>query len=99
MTATAKYFIFNMPGAKKSLNRYLLGWELLGLQGFPMHFFDKSASGVTDVQKTDLAGNAFSSTVCAALVLSLLANVPKIPAVKDDEGDRMDLVVKLMSDQ
>ena len=35
-----KYFIFNMPGSKKPLNRYLVGWELPGLQGFPMHFFD-----------------------------------------------------------
>ena len=50
--------------------RYLLGFEALALQGFPVNWIklpgSTSDDSVTDPQMMDLAGNAFSGTVFGA---------------------------------
>ncbi len=76
-TTSARYYLMHTDSQHAPRNRYMLGYECLSVQGFPVHFFG-DADGPTDPQMADLAGNAFSSTVCAALLLGAYAHVPEL---------------------
>eukprot|EP00959_Pyramimonas_sp_CCMP1952_P220699 4614363-Pyramimonas_sp.AAC.1 len=61
----------------------MVGQEALNVQGFPIKFIERHLDGdsfeLSDAQCSGLAGNAFSSTPCAAMILAAYANVPTMP--------------------
>ena len=72
------------PGAKlylmvrrngKAMNRLLLGYEGLLFQGLPANLWTETTK-LSDKQMMDLAGNAFPSTQCAAVMIAIFANLP-----------------------
>ena len=74
--------------------RYMLGKEALNLQGFPLSMLsdpmvDDKGVVLSDAQCSDLAGNAFSSTACASVILGVYANMPTLPPASSssDSGD------------
>lgn len=70
--------------------RFLTGRDLMRLQGIPMECF--GGSGLSDNQLSDLAGNAFSSSVSLALDVALL-----LLAQKQDAGPGLDVCTFLRS--
>eukprot|EP00931_Biecheleriopsis_adriatica_P006104 TRINITY_DN10755_c0_g1_i1.p1 TRINITY_DN10755_c0_g1~~TRINITY_DN10755_c0_g1_i1.p1 ORF type:complete len:1004 (-),score=265.38 TRINITY_DN10755_c0_g1_i1:181-3081(-) len=80
-----RYFQAVMPGChiwfgeekgreeeKKRGGRFLIGRDLLALQGFPVESMP-AAPGFSEAQLADLAGNAFSSCCSLAVDLAVLA--------------------------
>ena len=74
------------PGAKlyltarrdgKAMNRLLLGYEGLLFQGLPANLWTETTE-LSNKQMMDLAGNAFPSTQCAAVMIAIFANLPAI---------------------
>ena len=62
---------------KKPLNRFLLGSEALALQGFPTSYLSVADGWVpSEAQMLNLAGNAFTSTACAAVIAGVFARLP-----------------------
>lgn len=75
ITPGAKIFMTWKWGAQqKPLNRLLLGWEALMLQGYPVQAL--KGHSLSDPQMFDLAGNAFPSTILAAIYLSTYIVLP-----------------------
>ena len=74
----------NPPG-----ERQLLGFEAMQLQGFPQDRLLKVIDRITDPQLKDLAGNAFSGTIFAALYIGLMGHLPAAPtrSVKRTSSD------------
>ena len=70
ITTGSKYYL-------KRHERFMTGRECLGVQGFPFSFL-QPGSDLSDPQLGDLAGNAFSSTVCCAVLLGCFAHVPEL---------------------
>ena len=67
------------------INRMLLGYESLRLQGVPTEVFrGDSKLNVSDPQMLDLAGNAFPSTCLAALLFGIFTSLPPL---KDTQRD------------
>eukprot|EP00974_Lingulodinium_polyedra_P009434 903681-Lingulodinium_polyedra.AAC.1 len=93
-------WLYALDGTKAdelSCHRYLLGREALALQGFPVNWLDQVPAELqaSDPFLRDLAGNAFSSTVFAALYTMMLACIPA-PCVPDRHSD-LDVLVSLLS--
>ena len=63
----------------KPINRFLLGYEAMLFQGLPANLWTKTTK-LSDPQMMNLAGNAFPSTQCAAVMIAIFANLPaKMP--------------------
>ena len=63
----------------KPINRLLLGYEAMLFQGLPANLWAKTTK-LSDPQMMNLAGNAFPSTQCAAVMIAIFANFPaKMP--------------------
>ncbi|CAK0863930.1 unnamed protein product, partial [Prorocentrum cordatum] len=60
-------------------SRLMLGFEAMRLQGFPTEWIESGDWKENDSKLVDLAGNAFSATVFAAIEIAVLATV-KFPA-------------------
>jgi site-specific DNA-cytosine methylase len=72
--------------------RPMLGVEAMMIQGFPLDWLvDDMEVCIPNAQLLDLAGNAFSSTVFAAVYLSLLAELPKPVVTQHDQSPRSEL--------
>ena len=69
-------------------NRLLTGKEALLLQGFPTSWHDELDNSLSDSQKFDLAGNAFSATVIMSLLIGLYRYLPahQLPADNGTDG-------------
>ena len=76
-TVTPGCHLFNFD-----VQRYLTGRDLLCLQGYPYEALP-GAAACTDIQLSDLAGNAFSTSVICALDVALLLSTENINA---DDG-------------
>lgn len=98
-TLTPKMVTWMMPRStgdgKEVGNRLLLGYEALALQGFPMEWVDSSKDDCQDGLMKDIAGNAFSSSVFAAVYISLLSLLPD-KVIADDSSTAMEDVLELM---
>ena len=70
ITTCSKYYL-------KKHELFMLGRGCLTIQGFPAPFLE-SGCDLSDPQMADLAGNAFSSTVCCAVLLGCFAHVPEL---------------------
>jgi hypothetical protein len=78
--------------------RYLTGRETLSIQGFPLGFL-KPDTDLSDPMLGDMAGNAFSSTVCVAVLLGVFAHVPalvKQPAQAHPEEDSLSNILAMI---
>ena len=102
VTPGSKTFLFHPMAegsSKVPLNRFMLGFESLRLQGFPTEVMDKfpMEEQCTDPQMQDMAGNAFPGTVVLAILLSVYKHLPpRVSCVEpqqgaDDMGDVMSL--------
>lgn len=112
LTGTTKNWIFpavggpepaegeSKSGACKDVgNRLMLGYEMMGLQAWPIEWFDKEVDdfGITDPLMADLAGNAFTATVVAAIMMSLYAGMDKpkeIPPMDFTSIDRAEELLR-----
>ena len=85
-------------GEEAPMNRFLLGREGLRLQGFPTEFFDKAPQEhrSSELQMMDMAGNAFPSTVLAAIVLAIYAHIPSSAVKQREETFNPDAVIGLI---
>ena len=64
-------------GSTRVVDRRLIAEELLRLQGFGDDLLSRSSpGGFTQGQLTDLAGNMFCGSVCAATIIASLACIP-----------------------
>ena len=91
------WVITALPGAHiwlKSKQRFLIGRDLLSLQGFPWESME-CASSFSEHQLADLAGNSFSSSVALACDVGLMANVCYCKQ-KKRELDRTGVAMQLM---
>ena len=73
------YLVYHQAIAETSkrapTNRLRLGYEGLGLQGFPVQVF-QDTSTLSDPQMMDLAGNALPSTVLMSILVSIFCQMP-----------------------
>lgn len=75
------------PAKLPEPGRPMLGIEAMMIQGFPGDWLLSAPGGCPpNTQLLDLAGNAFSSTVFAAVYLSVLAELPK-PVKRPSSSD------------
>ena len=72
----------------------LTGYDAMVVHGWPRPLLEavcRGASGITNRDLLDLAGNSFVGMVFAALLLSLIATLPSeklaFPGDADDDGD------------
>ena len=78
-------------------NRVLIGFEALGLQGFPTEWICEAEDcSTTDPQLFDLGGNAFPGTVIAAIYVAVLvhvdfSSVESVNGVSDKQADISEL--------
>jgi site-specific DNA-cytosine methylase len=91
ITSSTKLYLVKAGPRKASLERLVLGWELLGIQGFPMGLFEAAAANgkevPSDSQMSDLAGNAFSGGVVCTLLLAIYATLPVFRAKQGNSCD------------
>ena len=76
-----------MPGChffNFSLDRYLIGRDLLNLQGIPWPSLPQ-LSGYSEGQLADLAGNAFSTSVSLAFDVAVLLNLKYTTGASGDD--------------
>ena len=97
------------PRKKKPLDRLMLGWELLRAQGFPMSLIPQQGF-ISDRECTDLAGNAFSSTVVVSVMIGIYVYAQDLTAseqlgagsleeaAKATESDDMQGIAALLRD-
>ncbi len=84
------YLMYPQKIAKKRvcMNRLMLGSEGLELQGFPVQLLPAAASeesSLSDPQMMDLAGNAFPSSVLAAMLIGIFTSLPSYDGKEVDE--------------
>ena len=95
------FLMYPARGSDQPRNRFLIGSEALCLQGFPMNLFDAvpEESRPSEPQLADLAGNAFPSTVLAAVLLAVYAHLPaEAPSVLQESSDfNPDAVMELLA--
>lgn len=76
------------PAKLPEPGRPMLGIEAMMIQGFPGDWLLSAPGGCPpNTQLLDLAGNAFSSTVFAAVYMSVLAELPKPVKRPSSSGD------------
>eukprot|EP00972_Heterocapsa_arctica_P033105 4870469-Heterocapsa_arctica.AAC.1 len=76
------------PAKLPQPGRPMLGIEAMMIQGFPGDWLLSAPGGCPpNTQLLDLAGNAFSSTVFAAVYMSVLAELPKPVKTPSSSGD------------
>jgi site-specific DNA-cytosine methylase len=82
ITPTSKLWLATCSDSKKNPKnapkRFLIGREMLGAQGFPLTWVQKTFS---DPQLADIAGNSFSLPVYMAVELAVLVNIDMINMV------------------
>ena len=105
VTLGGKTFLFHPMAegsSKVPLNRLMLGFESMRLQGFPTEVMDKfpMEEQCTDPQLQDMAGNAFPGTVVLAILLGVYKNLPpRVSCVEPQQGSNdMGDVMSLFSD-
>ena len=85
---------------EREINRAMLGFEAMTLQGFPSKWLEEAVDSdvASDSQLKDLAGNAFSATVFAAIYIVLMCKLPQ-QLVQNDQQQQPDIdtVMRLMS--
>lgn len=89
------WVITALPGAQiwyKKKQRFLIGRDLLSLQGFPWESLE-CVTSFSEHQLADLAGNSFSSSVALACDVALMANVSYC---KKRELDRSSIAMQLV---
>ena len=78
--------------------RFLLGFEGLRLQGYPLELVG-DLEGVSNGQMMDLAGNAFPGTCLMAIFLGVFACLPNLAVSEDGVSEvSVDSLVELMQD-
>ena len=105
VTPGGKTFLFHPMAegsSKVPLNRLMLGFESLRLQGFPTEVMDKfpMEEQCTDPQLQDMAGNAFPGTVVLAILLGMYKHLPpRVSCVEPQQVSHdMGHVMSLFSD-
>ena len=100
------YAMYTTKDAEHPLDRLITGYECLRMQAFPMPLIDlaKGENQPSDPQMCDLAGNAFTSTVVAAIIMALLSSFPKqrgeLQADEPDAastGSDLDMIASLLT--
>ena len=102
LTSSSKIWLHSVqdePGGDTRLvNRLMIGYEMMLLQGFPGTVIDKSRNLVKDSTLADLAGNAFSAPVFLAVLHGLYSNLDEPKKRENAAPDFEDVLSMLAED-